>query len=126
MTPTLTAPDLVGSVIAGVSLSVSVSSKIPNPRPVKFATLREIGGAGRTDLVLYRATIMYFGWGSTEPDARAVAAEFRTALFGLAGSTVTGTQFYTCRDVGALNRYPDPESNQDRFAGTVELVVRET
>lgn len=106
-------------------LSVPVSSDIPEPRPVEFVTLLGTGGPGRAGVVQYGVTVMYRGWGATEPAAWDVASAARSALLGMDETTVSGVQFYRVREAGGLASMPDPVSAQPRWQGTVQLYVRE-
>lgn len=128
MKPTLFAPDVIAAVVPHLVdvLNVPVSSKVPNPRPDRFVTVRETGGAGRQDTVLYRASVQYFGWAETDQDARSLTAQARTALLGMANGSFGDVQIFAVREVGAVGWFPDPDSGQARFVGSVEIIARET
>lgn len=106
-------------------LSVPVSSDIPEPRPAEFVTLMATGGPGRAGVVQYGTTVMFRGWGQSEPAAWDVANAARSALLALDEVTVGGVQFYRVREVGALVPMPDPVSSQQRWQGTIQMYVRE-
>lgn len=128
MKPTLYAPDVVAAIVPHLTdvLTVPVSSRVPKPRPDSFVTVRETGGAGRQEMVLYRASVQFFGWAQTDQAARELTSQTRTALLDMANVTFGGVQVFAVREVGAVGWFPDPDSGQARFVGSVEMIARET
>lgn len=124
----LVAPDWRAALQVALTdaLSVPVSTQVPNPRPDEFVTLEGTGGPGRAGVVHYGVTVMYRGWGLSEPAAWNVASAARSALWGVEESIVAGVQFYRVREAGGLALVPDPVSASPRWQGTFSLWVRET
>lgn len=105
---------------------VPASSKVPNPRPDRFVTIAPLGGAGRSSTVKWTGTFTYEAWATTAPAARALAFLARAHLLALARTTRNGVTFYKVTDVATPGDLPDPESGQERFVGTFEIVCRES
>lgn len=128
MAERLAPPDITSAFIGHLSglLAVPVSSATPNPRPDEFVTVNVLGGAGRTNVVTYRASVTYEAWAQTEPAARDLAHQARTELLALGATVHDGVTIYSVTDVGAPGTLPDPVSAQHRWVGTIEATVRET
>lgn len=126
MIPGLVVPDIPAEVRGWMvdRLSVPVSVKVPDPRPDSFVTFRDTGG-GRDELVAYRATIRYFAWATSLPEARDLAVTVRSALHGMYREQVGSMYVYRVADAAGLSVDPDPESKHARYAGTMAVWVRE-
>lgn len=127
MAEALAPPDLIAgsrTVLASL-VAVPVVSEPPNPRPDKFVVLRDVGGAGRSSVVVYRSTLTIEGWALTEPDARDLCHLARAHFLALKGTVVGDLSFYDVRDLAAPGSLPDPLSGSPRYTATVEVALRE-
>ena len=130
----MTFPDTVGLTIAYLTprLDAHVGSRIPNPRPDRFAQVRRVGGRALPpvrDLV----RLDVFTWAPSEPDAMALALDARRALWALAGTTLLGPTTYQVSEVLAPRQDDDDQpatstpssgGGTPRVWATYELVVR--
>ena len=123
----LAPPDPLPAMLASVNAKTGVptSSKVPNPRPDRFVRIFPTGGEGRTSVVRWSGLFSYEAWAQTGPDARDLAYAARARLLALAGTVSGGVAFYVVRDVATPGDLPDPDSGQERYTGSIELVCRE-
>lgn len=127
MAEALSPPDLIAGIRSSLATAVAVPvvTHAPNPRPTAFVVLREVGGAGRSSLVVYRSTLAVEGWAATEPAARDLCHQARAHLLALKGTVSGDLLFYDVRDVAAPGSLPDPVSDTPRFTATLEFATRE-
>ena len=127
MAESLSPPDLLAGLrgVLASPVAVPVVAKPPNPRPDRFVVLRDVGGAGRSSVVLYRSTLTVEAWALTDPDARDLCHLARSHVLALKGTVVDALLFYDVRDIAAPGSLPDPLSGSPRFTWTVEVAIRE-
>lgn len=100
---------------------MSVSTKIPNPRPERFVRVMRTGGS-TPSLVVDDATILVEAWANKESDAVALAQLCRGLMRVL--DVVSGVQFYRVDTFSAPANLPDPNSGQVRYTATYAVRVR--
>jgi|GEM_PF-2299873 len=101
--------------------TADVATKIANPRPVRYARVWRTGG-GAVNRVLERAQItVTCGSAVDDEDASAIARELRHAfLNGYASMPlVRGVD-----EVVGPYFDPDPDTGEDRYTFTLQLLVR--
>ncbi len=116
-------PDVDGLAVAflrPVVAPVSVSTKVPNPRPATFVRAYRTGGAA-VNRVLEEAQITVDAEAATTVAAFELASKCREAFLNdyTAMPLVRGA-----REVGGLYFAPDPDTNIPRYRFTVALMVR--
>lgn len=97
--------------------------RVPNPRPTRMVLVRRVGGP-RLNMVADNATLAVEAWDVSEEDAHDLAQEARGYLFAMRGEVVEGVACYRVGDVGGPQLLPDPESDQPRYAFTVNVAMR--
>lgn len=101
-------------------VSVPVSVKVPNPRPVSFVRAWRVGG-GPINRVLDEPLVTVQGWGTSTVAASQLAEQCRDALLN------EYTEMPLVRAVEVVSGPyldPDPDSQTDRYTVTVRLRVR--
>lgn len=125
--PTVEAPDIVGSVITylNAALTPPVSSKVTNPRPSEFVTVRRTGGPLATR-VSDQPQLTIECWAASDIRAYDLANEVRALLRAMADGTVraTNTVVYRYTEFSGPAYLPDSNSEQDRVTWTCSLHAR--
>lgn len=104
-------------------LPVPVRSKVPNPRPDSFVTIRRTGGP-RKDLVTDNAQITVEAWAETEEEAHDLAQVARAHIGAASGSVVAGVAIYRVTEQAGPGILPDPVSDQPRYSQTFNIALR--
>lgn len=98
---------------------VTISSRVPNPRPQRFIRISRAGGP--RDWAIDRALILVECWAATEP---AASADADLAYAVLAAVNYTEVAPATYWDGGNLVSFDDPAiTNQSRYQFTGTLGV---
>lgn len=116
------ATDVVRTLL-DTALTPPVRSKVPNPRPAEFVTVRRTGGV-RRDLVADNAQVTVESWGATEEDAHDLAQLARAHIGAAPGSVVNGVSIYRVTEQAAPGILPDPLSDQPRYTQTFIIALR--
>lgn len=134
MAEVLTAPDAVATMIGWLSAelpnvpgqsAVSVSRRVPNPRPAAFVRVRLGGGPGRSALVVDGAQLNIEAWAVSPEVAHDLAVNARAVALAAAGEVLGGVQMYRVEDGGHPVDLPDDQpSGMERFTFTVVLHMR--
>lgn len=105
-------------------LPVSVSTRVPNPRPQSFVQVTRTGGAAQ-NLVQERPVVLVECWAPKSTDAWALAAQAWTALQGRDPIEHGGVELSPASDtsISAPVNYPDPSTSSARYQFTAELIV---
>ena len=115
-------PDAEAVAVAHMpDLGVSMSTKVPNPRPASFVRVTRTGGS-RRDLVTDGAQLTFEAWAATDVEASDLAALARSYVYQLAEDQVGPIR--GARDVSAPVSFPDPESGSPRYQFTVVVDLR--
>ena len=125
--PTVEAPDILATVISylNTNLTPPVASKVPNPRPATFVTVRRTGGPRATRVSdLPQLTVEC--WAANDIAAYDLANEVRALLEAMADGTkrATNTVVYRYDEFSGPAFLPDPDSEQDRVTWTCSLHAR--
>lgn len=104
-------------------LGAPVSLTVPNPRPDEFVTVQRVGGP-RLNVVADNATLAIEAWADSPTAAKTVLAVARAHLNALGGQTVGGVPIYRVTEVGGPSYLPDPDSEQPRYALTIQVAMR--
>jgi hypothetical protein len=102
---------------------VKISTKVPAPRPAKFARVLLTGGP-RLDLAYREAQLTFQGWGATETEAEDICNLAYGHIFAVAGETVNGVFVRKVREIGGVVNFEDPESTSPRYQFTVGAACR--
>ena len=135
MAELLVAPDVVELVCAVLrsrlpdipdQAVVPVVRAVPNPRPPRFVTVRQLGGAGRDVAlpVVDRVSVAVEAWADQVAAAHDLAQTARAVVHAAQGTVHGGIQVYRVVEAGAPVELPDPLSDQPRVTFTAELTVR--
>lgn len=100
-----------------------VRSRVPNPRPDLFVTVRRIGGVQR-NLVVDQAMLSVEAWATLDEDAHDLAQLCRGILNAAEGTAHSGTLIYRCDEIGGPALLPDPDSDQPRYVATYLIATR--
>lgn len=126
MTDAVAYPDAVAVAISWLTTQMGPNllvPRVPNPRPARMVLVRRTGGP-RLNEVADNAILAVEAWDETEEDAHDLAQEARAYLFALRGEVVGGVACYRVTDVAGPQLLPDPESDQPRYAFTVQTAMR--
>lgn len=102
-----------------------VTTKVPQPRPAAFTTVRRVGGPRRS-LVVDGPILVVEAWGPDTGAAMDRAQAARAVVTALVGQVVDGTQIYRVDELAGPADLPDPSSTQPRVTFTVEVWLRGT
>jgi hypothetical protein len=119
-------PDVVAALIRHLSesMAVPVTSRVPNPRPSAFVTLRRIGGQEKTQ-VSDAPTVTVEAWADDDGAAHDIAQEARSLIREACdGADRHGSILYRYREFAGPGNLPDPDSRQSRYVFTVSLHAR--
>jgi hypothetical protein len=99
---------------------VSVSTKVPNPRPSEFVRVRRMGGT-RRNLVQEQALIFIECWGPSDYAAFLLAQDVWAWMDALDGEP-------WCHSTGLASPLSnsDPDTGQDRYTFTANMLVNLT
>lgn len=132
MTEVVVFPDVEGLVcdwlpaeLAARSRTVTVSTKVPNPRPAEFVRVIRTGGP-QLNLVQDQPTLVVEAWAATESAAASLAELARALLKSTAGQQVGGVMVYRVDEIGGPQNLPDPDSAQARYVFTLSILLRGT
>lgn len=121
-------PDAVSvakAVLDAVTGMPAVRSKVPNPRPASFVTVRRIGGP-KLNLVADEPLLIVESWADTESDAAELAQKVRAAINASRGTYVDGVSIYKVEEASGPGVLPDPLSQQARYTQTFTMALRGT
>lgn len=122
MTEPVVFPDveaLLVRVLPG-RVNVPVSTKVPTTRPAAFVVVTRVGGT-RRDLVTDQSLVVVECWADVETVASDLGQLTRAHVYGLAQSDVDGDYVRSVREIGGLQRFPDPISESPRYQFTVQI-----
>lgn len=103
-----------------------VGTKIPNPRPALFVTVRRTGGPRTPYVVTEVAQVTVEAWGDNEKASSDLAEQVRAIVHAMAGGEHSGIPFYRVEEFSGPANLPDPESTQARYTQTLSMHVRAT
>lgn len=121
-------PDAVALVTAHlgpVVAPVRVVSRVPQdpaPRP-PLVQVRRVGGVP-AEPVRDTARLDVFAWAGDDPAAWQLAAQVRTAIWALSGTTLLGPVCYRVEEFMGPRQADDPASLTPRVWATYELALR--
>lgn len=101
-------------------LSVPVSTRVPNPRPITFVAVRRDGGTAQS-VVTETARLGIRCWAATDEDASDLSLLVRALLMASPGE---GPVRSVNRGASSAPSYLTEESGQPLRFFTVELVIR--
>ena len=125
MAEVITFPDATQVVIDGLdpNITVPVLSRVPNPRPVSFVTIRRVGGV-RRNIVTDSPTVTAEAWAETDEDAHDLAQQVRAHVHALVGTQVDGVLVCKVDEFAGPAHIPDPTSNTPRYTQTFSISLR--
>lgn len=119
-------PEIVTDLIdylGPVDGTVTVHSRIPNPRPAEFVMIRRFGGiAGEPVRDMPRLDVQ--AWAVTEPRARELLTIVRSRIWALAGSNTLGYMVYKVSEFMGPTDRTDPETGLPFAWFRPELSIR--
>lgn len=104
------------SKIAGVS----VSTKIPDPRPTKLIKVTRLGGSKKR-LNADSPMVVFECWGSTSVEASTLCQQARAYVNAMEGETINGTWIFKVREAGGPAFFPDPNTTLPRYQFSVTI-----
>lgn len=104
------------SKIAGVS----ISTKIPDPRPTKLIKVTRVGGT-KLRLNADSPMLVFECWGSTSIEASELCRQARAYVNAMAGETINGVWVFKVREVGGPAFFPDPSTTLPRYQFSVAI-----
>jgi hypothetical protein len=122
---TLAAVTAIRDGLTAQSSTATVGTRVPNPRPDLFVTVRRIGGV-RRNLVVDSAQLSVECWGLSEQTAHDLAQLCRGFIHAARGTNQDGTVVYHVAEIGGPALLPDPASEQPRYVATYEIGTRGT
>lgn len=122
---TLAAVTALRAGLTAQSSTATVGTRVPNPRPGLFVTVRRLGGV-RRNLVTDSAQLTVECWGTTEQTAHDLAQLCRGIVHAARGTDQGGTVVYYVAEIGGPALLPDPDSDQARYVATYEIGTRGT
>jgi hypothetical protein len=115
-------PDIEGVLVTHLKplVGVSVSTRVPDPRPASFVRLRRVGGT-RRDLVTDSALIVVECWAADSVAARDLGARTLAHVHEMPDVEVSGASIRRVVEVGGLQSFPDPVTDSPRYQFTVQI-----
>lgn len=107
------------SKIAGVS----VSTKIPEPRPAKLIKVTRLGGS-KLRLNADSPLLAFECWGATSVEASELCRQARAYVDAMAGESVNGVWVFKVREVGGPAFFPDPDTTLPRYQFSVAIDMK--
>lgn len=102
---------------------VSISTKIPDPRPTKLIKVTRVGGS-KLRLNADSPMLAFECWGSTSVEASALCRQARAYVDAMAGETVNGVWVFKVREVGGPVYFPDPDTALPRYQFSVAIDMK--
>ncbi|TKT03443.1 hypothetical protein [Streptomyces lasalocidi] len=104
---------------------VTVTTKVPNPRPAngKLIKVTRLGGS-QLRLNADSPLLAFECWGSTTVEASELCRLARAYVTAMAGEKVNGTWVYKVREVGGPAFFPDPDSDSPRYQFSVAIDMK--
>lgn len=115
--------DYLKAQLADRGPAVSVTSKVPNPRPATFVVVRRLGGI-RLNLVVDDAQVTIESWANDDDEAHDLAQLCRGLVFAMRGTVQDGTAVYRVGELAGPQDLPDPPSSQSRYVHNVQIAAR--
>ena len=103
--------------LADLLPGISVSTKVPSPRPGEFLRIELFGGAGET-IISDNCSIYVEGWAVTAPRAAYITKCARAVLLAQDG------ELFGVTTIGAPSYSPDPTTAQERYRALLGVRVR--
>jgi hypothetical protein len=129
-TAALAYPDAVTVVVnylraalAAAGRPVTVSAKVPNPRPVELVRVSRTGGPEVMPMI-DGAQITVDCWAAATTSAFDIAALARRLVHNMAGTVQAGVSVHRVVEFGGPQDLPDPVSNTPRVTFTVQVQIR--
>jgi len=119
-------PDAVGLVIARLQAlhpTLTVASRVPDPRPAEWIQVRQIGGAELRP-VRDQPRLDVFYWAADEPATAAGGEQVRRELHALAKTSTLGVVCYRVDEVMAPRQWDDPLTGAPARWATYTLTIR--
>lgn len=112
-------PDAEALVIAHLKSKmpgVTVTAKVPNPRPAngKLIKVTRVGGS-KLRLNADSPLLVFECWGLKQEDASTICRLARAHVDAMAGEKVNGVWVFKVREVGGPAFFPDPDSDLPRY-----------
>lgn len=101
---------------------IHVGTRVPDPRPDRFVTVRRIGGNPSTVRDTARLDVQC--WAIDEPDATALALQIREHMWALSGTILLGPPCYRVDEFMGLRQVDDRQTGTPIAWVTYELDVR--
>ncbi|MET7741981.1 hypothetical protein [Streptomyces sp. NPDC005385] len=95
---------------------VTISTKVPDPRPSngKLIKVTRVGGS-KLRLNADSPLLVFECWGSTTVEASTLCQTARAYVSAMAGETVNGVWVFKVREVGGPAFFPDGETTLPRY-----------
>ena len=119
-------PDIEALLVVWLrdQMTVPVSNKVPNPRPVAFGRVARHGGV-RSTVVTDAPQVGLEWWAATDAEAHDLAQQARSLmLYTLSGQILGGHVIYRVDEAGGPVPLPDPASAQPRYVSEFVVHVR--
>lgn len=115
-------PDIEAVLVTHLEplVGVPVSTRVPNPRPDEFVRLHRVGGV-RRDLVTESPMVLVEAYAATSTRARDLGALALRHVHVMPDTDVEGAVIRRIREVGGLQSFPDPETDDPRYQFTVQI-----
>ncbi|MFD8618263.1 hypothetical protein [Streptomyces sp. NPDC059513] len=104
------------SKIAGVS----VSTKVPSPRPQKLIKVTRVGGS-KLRLNADSPILVFECWAPDSIQASALCRQARAYVNAMDGQTINGVWVFKVREVGGPAFFPDPDTDLPRYQFSVAI-----
>lgn len=125
MTEAIAFPDAEALAITHLKplLGVTVSTRVPSPRPETFVRVVRVGGT-RRDLISDRPMLVFECWAASSTAASDLARRARAYVGALPGQSVNGVWVYRVDEIAGPQSFPDPVSGSPRYQFTVQVALR--
>lgn len=116
--------DYLAEGLTGYGVTVSVSTRIPNPRPDACVVLMRTGGVGQT-MVTDDALVTFDCRAPTEHEAASLAALVRGLVNAAEGTILDSVMIYRVREAAGPANNPDATTpDQARYSQLIQISYR--
>jgi hypothetical protein len=114
-------PDIEGALVGFLkNVNIAASTKVPNPRPAEFVTLRRTGGV-RVGPVTDTPLVDFEAYAANDLKAQQLGERVRGLISERTG---IAANVYRVGEVGGLANLPDPDTTGSRYVFKAEFRVR--
>lgn len=116
-------PDAEALVIAYLKTKiagVTVSTKVPSPRPNKLIKVTRVGGS-KLRLNADSPMLTFECWAATSIEASDLCRLARAYVDAMAGEKINGVWVFKVREVGGPAYFPDPDTDLPRYQFSVAI-----